>query len=304
MDSATFIIKSAVDFSWSLWSEMGVPGVVRRHSMISVDPEQLIMHSPLIAASDPRLLELIYSWCATHHDRVSSSRLQGLFNVAPALVTCPFSTMASTLHLHRSVRWPFPERTGAWSEPPLIRKVNLQLSRPALLPLRLRAIFGVGARADVLGVLLSERDGWLSAADFEDLGYTKRNIARILSELLQAQLVDGRFQGNSRRFRLTHAKELSSIVGRDSVIQPIWSQIFALVTAAFELITFKDRSSALRRVEAHKSHEAVKQIAVHLRLPPPPETQANPDAWEGMMDWLSVQISSLASGSSFALSQR
>ena len=302
--SSASIHDAATDLAWSLWTEVGVPGVVRRHSNIVIDPEPLLVHSPLFACSDPRLLGLIYTWCTTFHDRISTSRLQGLLAVAPMSVTGTFAAMAATLKAHSSVHWPVAEGGVPWPESPEIRHVSIDLARPSLLRLRLRALLGVGARADVMCELLADREGWLSASDLESLGYTKRNVARILSELHQARFVDSRADGNILRFRLTRAEDIASIAGSTGLSQPRWKEIFALVVAAIDLSAFESRSPALRRVEAHKSREATKALADRLWLESPPETKSRPGAWEEMLGWFTAQLLALADGTSKALSRR
>ena len=83
MDSADTISRATTDLLWSLWTELGVNGVVRKHAQVIIDPEALLLFSPLLVASEPRLLELIYSWSVKHHGLIAPSRLSGLRKTLP-----------------------------------------------------------------------------------------------------------------------------------------------------------------------------------------------------------------------------
>ena len=96
MDNDAPIVRATTDLLWSLWTELGVNGVVRKHAQVIIDPEALLLFSPLLVASEPRLLELIYSWCVKHHGLIAPSRLSGLRKTLPPEVTGPFDCFAAT----------------------------------------------------------------------------------------------------------------------------------------------------------------------------------------------------------------
>ena len=52
--SSQSIRQHAADLAWSLWTELGVSGVVRRHSGIVIDLEPLLAATPALASDDPR----------------------------------------------------------------------------------------------------------------------------------------------------------------------------------------------------------------------------------------------------------
>ena len=72
------ITRLVIDLGWSLWTELGVPGVIRRHAHVAIDPEPLIVFSPWLLRHDARLQEEVVRWCVAHADRISASRLHGL----------------------------------------------------------------------------------------------------------------------------------------------------------------------------------------------------------------------------------
>ena len=186
--------------------------------------------------------------------------------------------MAATLQARSLVRWSGAKGSAPWPEPPEIRRVSLDLARPSLLRLLLRALHGVGARADVMCELLADGEVWLSATDLARLGYTKRNVSRILSEFQQAVFVDGRVDGNILRYRISHVEALSSIVGSKGLSQPRWKEIFALVVAAMDLAWFTAVLVVLAAI-------AVRGEALRAPSPAYWETRAppSPSSW-GFLD--------------------
>ena len=298
MDSADTISRATTDLLWSLWTELGVNGVVRKHAQVIIDPEALLLFSPLLVASDPRLLELIYSWCVKHHGLIAPSRLSGLRKTLPPEVTGPFDCFAATVRANTPARWTIPKGASPWSTVPALRRVSMDLTRPALRTLRLRAILGVSARADVLGALLSEPGEWVTASQLTPLGYSKRAIALILHDLHEARLIDAQPEKNRITYRLAVGAELGALAGPPGLTNPRWLDVFSLVTLAHTLITHQARLPTLRRVAAHKLVEQARPFAARLNLAPPPKTAGDPEAFEEALRWFSQHLEGLASSSS------
>lgn len=296
---ATDVIeKSAVDLAWSLWTELGVPGVIRNHQRACLDPEPLIASSPVLARLDPRLRDQMFGWCRTHATRISASRLQSLVPLLPANASTAFVSFSATLRTAANVRWPSDEATEPWPrvpEPTKVRAPELSPARPALLRFRLRALCGVGTRADVLSELLA-RQAWSTASELADEGYTKRNVARVLSELEEAGIVRVRTQANARQFQLADRGSVTQLVQAEGLSFPPWRSVFQLVLAALELAQMQARPPAVRRVEAHKLRQQLALLANAIELDPPPQTTGVPDAWDVLVAWSGVQLRLLASG--------
>jgi DNA-binding transcriptional ArsR family regulator len=296
--SSSLLHEAVVDLGWSLWTELGVPGVIRRHQQVVIDPEPIIVASPTLFPLDPRLRDQVYGWCAAHADRISASRLQGLLSTSPPPMRDAFTSFAATLRRHAKVRWPVPDDADAWGRVPEAPTPRLPIARPALLRLRLRALCGVGARADVTCALLSRTSAWTRASDLASDGYSKRNVARILSELAEAGLVKSVREGNVISFQLDRAETLGELVGGQGLAFPEWRLIMSLVARAMELEGLESRPESVRRVEAHKQRNQLSPIADLLRLAAPPTTRGNPDAWEETMAWAAHRVAELADGSS------
>jgi hypothetical protein len=147
--------------------------------------------------------------------------------------------------------------------------------------------------------LLAREGGWTSATDLSDEGYSKRNIARVLSGLQEAELVvvvQGK--GAALRYRLARAETLRALVQGAGLASPPWRAILDLVLTALGLSAFDSASSATRRVEAHNLAERLRPVTEQLWIDAPPATRGDPDAWNKVHEWLEKQFSALADGTS------
>ena len=298
--SSEAVRDALVGLGWSLFTEMGVPGVVRHHGGVVLDPEPLVVVAPLLFPFDARLRDQVAGWCAVHADRLSVSRLQGLARQLPEPANAAFYGLSATLRRHAKVRWP-DAGADPWGRMPEVHMRPLPVERPALLRFRLRAVSGVGARADVLGELLWRTDRWTRASDLASLGYSKRAVAGILSELGEAGLALQRPVGNALTYQLAHAEVLATLVGGRDVAFADWWSITALMRALLALVDLEHANLATRRIEAHRLGAVLSAGALELSLEPPPATRGQADAWERLVDWGTRVAQALEAGTSPAL---
>ena len=130
-----------------------------------------------------------------------------------------FGPTAATVNAHSNLRWP-----GA-TVPRLFRRTERSavpdFRRPSLVVLRLRALFGVGARAEIVRAFAADTSARLSAADLADeAGYTKRNIAEALEVLRMAGLLEAERRRNQLVYRLADAEGLMGMLGEHALVVP------------------------------------------------------------------------------------
>ncbi len=292
--------RELVDLGWSVFTELGVPGVVRHHQRVALDPEPLIVSFPSLFELDPRLREQVYSWCASHAGRLSVSRLQGLSKDLPEAARGEFYGLAATLRKHARVRWP-DEGAPAWSRPPEVKARRLPVERPALLRFRVRALCGVGARADVLSELIARASTWTRASELTEAGYSKRAVAGILSELSGAGVAQQLAAGNALTFQLAHEEQLKSVLDAEDLAFPNWARVMSMVLTIVELSRLEGVSPTTRRVEANKRRELLRKLSDELWLDTPPVTRGNAEAWNDLMSWATTTVRDIAAGVSPAL---
>ena len=289
------LIDAALDMAWSAWSELGVPGVSRNHQHVALDPEPLIIYSPALFEFDARLRDQVYAWCSAHSDRISASRLTGLAKELSSHQAGSFASFSATMR-ESGVRWPLSGDAESWRRTPNVDAPALPLHRPALVRLRLRALCGVGARADVLAELLGRHER-VKAVQLESLGYSKRNIASILSELADAGIASRIEEVNAFHYALVRSPELAQLVGGDKLVYPRWQALWVVISGALELAASTERSPAVRRVEAHKLAERLRKPARIAEIEGPPQTTGDANAWDSVLEWAATALRGLADGS-------
>jgi len=273
---------ACVELAWSLWTELGVPGVVRRHDDCAIDPEPLLVWTPAVVAEEPRLGELVHAWVAQHGEWLSWTRVQGLRRRFPESSWRAFEDAALPLG-------PRAKGPPGGGEPDASRRdripSSLPMDRPSLLRLRARALCGVGARADVLCELLGRPPVWTSAADLAGLGYSKRSAARVLADFGTAGIAEIQARDNVHRFRLRSVPSLETILGR-AVTRIAWDKLLPFLSDLLDsLERIADRPDAVQRVEGHKLRERVAPVAVDLGLKEPPATRGERDALGRVARW-------------------
>lgn len=188
--------------------------------------------------------------------------------------------------------WPMATRP----RPHYVRREKTRLdsaeSRPRLR-IRLRAAFGVNARADILAALLAASPGGLNAADLARVTrFTKPSIASALDALLLAGLVTARPVANERRFALPPRVPILPGL-RPPVPQADWVARFAV---ALEVLRFSERDDMSTTVRAIEARRLINLLADRLsteQMPVPHLGSAGDefamafDRWiVSLVDWL------------------
>src|SRR6185312_11197141 len=144
----------AAGIAWSQWAELGVEGRPARQASQVIDLEPLIVFSARLGLQDKRLRSSSLDWCIANERFISTIRLGRLLGQAGEGAREAFEPFAATVHAHTGVQWPGAGRPAV--RLPTAREMKPDLRRPALLQLRLRALVGISARAEVLRILLSD----------------------------------------------------------------------------------------------------------------------------------------------------
>ena len=217
----------ALDLAWSLWAELGVDGTVRRHDWQAIDLEPLIIFTAHLGDVDNRLRASTIDWCITNARFASAFRLRNLADHASPATRAAFGRYAATVRAHSKAPWPgegdpltlfHPERIG-----------SPDLRRPSLIQLRLRALVGVSARAEILKLMLADPDRPQSASTLaEDAAYGKGSVAKALDMLTMAGIVQVQPHANRLLYRLARPGELAQTLQWLPSVFPDWWPIFRI----------------------------------------------------------------------------
>ena len=219
----------ALATAWSLWTELGISGWERRHPNEAVDLEPLILFSAWLGRLDYRLLDESLDWCVANSRFVSATRLRGLLKQANPDVADAFGDYAATVE-SKVPKANWPGQGKARRLMPSGKSQVPKLEQPALLQLRLRALFGVASRAEVLRLLLIDAPrGWSGADLARESAYAKVNVAAALDLLELTGVVRIEKSGTQFRYRLGRGPQLVDLAGPVPSFQPDWSARFAVM---------------------------------------------------------------------------
>ncbi len=230
------------------WIALGVDAVGAAESSV-VDPEALIALTAEIGEADARLRDTSTDWCVAYGRFVNGTRLRQVvaeIGVSEGAIGEYASTVASA-------GGPSWRQVGRAREGYRYRgKARLEdLEGLPRLLLRLRAIFGVNARADVLSVLLARPDSSVSLADLaRSTRFTKRNVALTVNALALGGVVTVERVGNQQRVGL------DPNVVRGWLPAPIeridWIDRYLVALEALRFLERSDRiSGSVRAIEAN-----------------------------------------------------
>jgi DNA-binding transcriptional ArsR family regulator len=263
---ANSLRQALLDRAWTQWAALGVDAAVGRDDA-AVDPEALIALTAELGDTDARLRDVSTDWCVAFGRYINGARLK---QVARELGT-PANAIGeyvATVAAAGGPTWPMATR-------PRIDYVRRRKARldsagsEARMRIRLRAAFGVNARADILAALLAASPGGLSAADLaRATRFTKPNVASALDALLLAGLVTARPVGNERRFALQ--PKVPILPGlRPPVAQPDWVKRFGVALEALRFLEREDMSTTVRAIEARRLVDSLADGITDEGMPTP-----------------------------------
>lgn len=206
MAPRTSLHEAAVGRLAAQWTALGaqLDGPVETRV---VDLEALIAATARLATGEPRLAEVALAWSIAHGTAVNGTRLRTVAAELDAAVQV--AGFAEAVRRGGGPRWPVPA-TGDLAVPwsGVQRRSGLvvvrDLAAPARLVWRLRAGFGVNARADILAVLLGA-PAPLSIVDLATrTRFGKRAVAGAVADMALAGLADVERAGNADRVRLAY----------------------------------------------------------------------------------------------------
>jgi hypothetical protein len=214
-------------FAWDQWSQMGISAAPRRWDPWAADPEALLMLTFEVGRGEPRLFDEVLDWLVVNQKSVSVQRLRNLIEDEEdrALVEAvlgwlgerrrrprfeakaehsgpaePFfrGLMADVAEpdpafLAQGFIRPSPEPSRGSQPPALLRPINFAF--------RLRALLGIGARAEVSRVLLTLGSPSVNTQVLaRSTGFTKRNVQEAVNSLRAADVIGAYELGNEQRF--------------------------------------------------------------------------------------------------------
>ncbi|MBK5222030.1 MAG: hypothetical protein JJE52_03965 [Acidimicrobiia bacterium] len=276
--AATFA-EQATALAWGAWVELGVSGWTETHSAWAIDPEPLITFTAFLGDEDARLRDEATDWCVRNWRYVSKTRLKNLVREQPPAVRDAFGPFAATVSEHAGVVWPYATEQRRFTVTG--RSAAPQLDKPSMVWLRLRAMFGLGARTEILRFFLAQEDGRASAATISAAtNYTKRNISEECETLAKAGVLSVRPTGNRFYYSLANRGQLEAFVGSMPIVRPNW---IAMFNVARHLVNLESSAATgMTRTLAVKVRIAIDEMEAdldELEIDPPRSDVRGEDLW-------------------------
>jgi len=323
-----FFLENILDFLWGQWSNLGVAGSGRAGGNWIIDPEALLVFSLPMARYEPRFFDEILDWLVENGEFIDIQRLRGIIKNHDentqrliSAVACYISREAGTqqrkwkaLALFRKSDVaikdealfktkegkPYPKIKAEsvifheymfLREDFLLRKMSrpVSVTAPGNLRFLLRALFGIGSRAECILYLLTHEAGHPSEVAGA-IGISVRGAQDTLIELAESGLVLTRIKGKRKiEYWLSQNKWWEFITGikDQDTKRPTWlnwialfsalSNVWAVLNEVEETESDYMRSSKLRQAMETISVEFLKS---GLSLPPIPGKEVRPERYE------------------------
>lgn len=190
---------------WEQWASLGGGGIPTgdRPPSSIVDPEALLLLSLTLVPAEKRLPDLIRWWAEVGSSLLSVQRTKTLLDDFPAGAEERLPSFAAWAVEAGDKRWRSYESPGAPSSTDRARKGRDEplLQAPSSLLVRLRAGFGVGAKADVLTYLLGIGEESVPTRTVtEATAYSRATVRGALKDLSRAGFIEKR-SGRPARYR-------------------------------------------------------------------------------------------------------
>lgn len=221
----------SIAFAWGQWAQIGVFADTDRRDDWVVDPEALILFTLEIGRHDPRLFDEVLDWLRENERAISVQRLKNLsrdaddralvgaalgwlsgFRKNPRFAQVPPPTVPDLLEplfplLSRRVPNPDPAfLASGFAKPasaPSLKSARPRLDAPINFAFRMRELFGVSSRAEIVRYLLTVQAPNVPAQLVaEAAAYAKRNVFQTLSALSAAGVVRTISVANERRYSM------------------------------------------------------------------------------------------------------
>jgi len=282
--------EKALDLLWRQWISLGVAGHGAAWEGAPIDPEALLLSTCTIARCDARLFDAMLEWMAGNGRYINVQRLGNmlrnesfsggdLFKAVAAVTKDSVSSAkwAGSVGMPGHIKEPVPLfRLGNGRPMPLVGEADSVFLRygflrdryelrgvagafrpepVANLLLKLRALFGVNARSEIIAFLtINGRGSPRSMA--RDTFYTAATVTKTLSEMRASGYVVSRMDGRRRYHKLVPEEWRGILLGNFSPPWIVWPRLLRSIEQIWSFLDDDEldnksplaQASALRRL--------------------------------------------------------
>lgn len=242
-------------FLWREWSALGVLGTSTSEARWIIDPEVLLLLTSEIGRHEARLFDEVMDWLLTNSRWINTQRLRSLHIKHEIGDSCVLAAIARSMMEHDpAAKWRKLSLVAEPKDPPevlfrrgyrrllsvveepdpvfegygLLRPARSprSLAQPVLmkhacaLQFRLRALFGLGMRADILCYLLTH-DGAHPSGVAKVLGYSQKRVQDTMAEMAESGQLLVRPSGRMKIYWLDRSQWTKFLIPRSDDF-PVW----------------------------------------------------------------------------------
>jgi hypothetical protein len=308
---------SLLAFVWSQWGQMGVLAPSVRTDEWAADPEALLLLTFEVGREEPRLFDEALDWLLVNERLVSLQRLRNLAvdandrALAGAVIQWlrqwrrkPRQPQAEPDTQLEAIPLFLEERTlveradpaflangflKSWNVPAR-RSGSPDLTLPINFAFRMRSMLGVGARAEVVRILLTvDAPNMSLQAIAAGSGFAKRNVQEAAVALRSAGTATSWTLGNEQRFELPREYWLHLLSLTRPPTYRDWPQLFHALRVLLRWLRDDEtanRSEYMRASAARALLEDVSKDLLHAGIPVDPLGAAGDELWPRFETWV------------------
>jgi predicted DNA-binding transcriptional regulator len=333
-------LENILNFLWRQWSALGVLGEARTHDPWILDPEPMLLFTLQMGRYEPRIFDEVMDWLVVNGSWIDIQRLRGILREKDETTKSLTGAMAAFLmkeaderkwkNLSQSCRSQvfngssnsqplFYEKNGkphpisnkpdpnflsyGFNRPPLkVRRMTRQVPITSHNTLRflLRALFGVGSRAECMVYLLTH-DGGHPSEVAKAIGISVRATQDALIELSRSGLVLTRVLGKRKiEYWISHERwwEFLSKASITEIEKPIWIDWIALFSAlsrVWVLLNDIDKKGTTDYMRSSKLRDSLELVGNEfaksgLDIPAIPGTDVRPEMYEKAFEAFIIKV--------------
>lgn len=305
-------------FLWEQWAQLGVEAAAARQDPWATDPEALLLMSLELGREEPRLLEEVLDWLVVNERTISVQRLRNLARDADdrALVEAAVGWLARWHRRPRLTAKAAPEDAGqpvpfyrrseltvATPDPAFLAQGLIKpsteprrhsqrpdIDAPIAFAFRLRALLGLGVRAEALRVVLTVDAPWMNAqAIAASTAYTKRNVQEALGALRSAGVVSSTTVANEQRFAAPRRRWADFLELAHLPEHRDWPQLFAAYRRILRWLAAEEGAERSDYILVSRARTLAEEITPDLHFAGiafDPGRFEGEDAWDAFADVL------------------
>jgi len=319
--------KRLLDFVWNEWAQIGILAASVFESPWAADPEALLLLTLEAGRSDPRVFDETLDWLTVNGDLISQQRLRNLCidDDDRKLVDAALAWAAAHQPALRSARTRAPAIPGEvealffvpsrvtqpdpifeshgllkGSTQPSGKSQRPRLDLPINLAFRLRRLFGIGSRAEIVRFLLtSQLPGAQTEVVRRASGFARSNVRDAADALVAAGAASAHTRGvGGDRFYRVDVERWRSFLELDRVpLHRDWPQLFAALRTLRRWLRQPGLDDLSDHLRASEARQLMKRIESDLRYAgvPVSDARTGADYWETFVENVEAALSALTS---------